>query len=532
VSAVLREAAQIAACQDEEQGYWRDRVLLQIAEAQIRAGDFDGAEHSINRAKKEYDAPTAAMHLAEALAGAGHCERAFQVLREMGSDYDSRPGYSGDRIRMRWLEYLIATGDLPRAALAVEELKVPSFRPEGLRKLALAYSHGGDSAAAQRCLQDAIVACTPIAAEFTRAECLWQIADAQIALSEAECASSTIDQLVALADSFTDGWGRVTALHEAATRTAQLGDREKARRRFQKAIDARASITPPTPLPATNRIRALVTIAKAQAALGYLDDARDTAERIKRNNPGNTYDSDLEEALFSVAVAQATSGDVSGARATLRSFRNSDPYETEILVDRVRIEIQHGQVAESLATAQQIPRFSYKAIAFLNIANEHAEAGDKMTAQAVAGQIHLTREDHRVFLPCDQGPFDYRRPRTWGIEYEASSTNSSRHAAIQAASEVAAAAMTFSLTLGEEYAESYAIMFKDFDCEVTQALARTHVVRGDTHEALAWAENIGSNQKIKSADDAAEVFSVQRRIHALLGVAEGILDKQAIARAQ
>ncbi len=532
VSAVLREAAQIAVCQDEEQRYWRDRVLLQIAEAQIRAGDFDGAEHSINRAKKEYDAHTAAMHLAEALAGAGHCERAFQVLREMGSDYDSRAGYLDDRIRMRWLEYLIATGDLPRAALAVEELKVPSFRPEGLRKLALAHAHSGDNATAQRCLQDAIVACPPIAAEFTRAECLWQIADAQIALSEAECASSTIDQLLALTDSFRDGWAKVAALREAAIRTAQLGDRERSRRLFQKAIDASASIAPPTPLPALNRIRALVTIAQAQAALGYLDDARETAERIKRDNSGNTYDSDLEEALFSVALAQARSGDVGGARATVIAFRYPVQYETEILVDRVRIQIQHGQLADSLATARQIPRPCYKAIAFLNIANEHAEAGDKMTAQAVAGQIQLTREDHRVFLPCDQGPFDYRRPRTWGIEYEASFTNSSRHAAIQAASEVAAAAMTLSLTLGEEYVESYAIMFKDFDCEVTQALARTHVVRGDTHEALAWAEKIGSNQKIKSAEDAAEVFSVQRRIHALLGVAEGILDKQATARAQ
>ena len=99
-----------------------------------------------------------------------------------------------------------------------------------------------------------------------------------------------------------------------------------------------------------------------------------------------------------------------------------------------------------------------------------------MTAQAVAGQIHLTREDDRVFLPCDPGPFDYRTTTYMGDRHTKQSfTNSSRHAAIQAASEVAAAAMTLSLTLGEEYAESYAIMFKDFDCEVTQALARTHV---------------------------------------------------------
>jgi tetratricopeptide (TPR) repeat protein len=532
VSAVLREAAQIAACQDEEQRYWRDRVLLQIAEAQIRAGDFDEAEHSINRAKKEYDAHTAAMHLAEALAGAGHCERAFQVLREMGSDYDSRAGYLDDRIRMRWLEYLISTGDLPRAALAVEELKVPSFRPEGLRKLALAHAHSGDNATAQRCLQDAIVACTSIAAEFTRAECLWQIADAQIALSEAECASSTIDQLVALTDSFRDGWAKVAALREAAIRTAQLGDREKSRRLFQKAIDASASIAPPTPLPALNRIRALVTIAQAQAALGYLDDARETAERIKRDNSGNTYDSDLEDSLFSIAVAQATSGNVGDARATVSTFRNSVSYETKMLADRARMQIRRGQLAEALATAQQIPDSSQKAITVLHIAHKYAEAGDKTTAQVVVGQIHLTREDDRVSLPCDLGPFDFRRPRTWGVVYDASCTISSSHAAIQAASEVAAAAMTLSLSLGEEYAESYAIIFKDFNCEVIRALARAHVVGGDTYEALAWAEDVGANQIVKPTADTAGLFSVQSRIHALLGVAEGILEKQAADRAQ
>ena len=91
--------------------------------------------------------------------------------------------------------------------------------------------------------------------------------------------------------------------------------------------------------------------------------------------------------------------------------------------------------------------------------------------------------------------------------------------------------MTLSLSLGEKHTVSYAILFKDFDCEVIELL-RAHVVGGDARETLAWAENVGSNQKVKSTDDAAEVFSVRRRIHALLGVAEGILDKQATARAQ
>jgi hypothetical protein len=89
-----------------------------------------------------------------------------------------------------------------------------------------------------------------------------------------------------------------------------------------------------------------------------------------------------------------------------------------------------------------------------------------------------------------------------------------------------------SLSLGEEYAESYAIIFKDFNCEVIRALARAHVVGGDTYEALAWAEDVGANQIVKPTADTAGLFSVQSRIHALLGVAEGILEKQAADRAQ
>ena len=42
VKAILKEAAQIASRQDEEQGYWCERRLLRIAELQMRAGDFDG----------------------------------------------------------------------------------------------------------------------------------------------------------------------------------------------------------------------------------------------------------------------------------------------------------------------------------------------------------------------------------------------------------------------------------------------------------------------------------------------------------
>ena len=168
VKAILKEAAQIASRQDEEQAYWCERALLRIAELQMRAGDFDGARDSIAKCNNSYGANASSVRLAEALAGAGDRERAFQVLREMGTDHGWRQDFLDDGVRMRWLEYLISTRDFRRADLAVEEFAVPNSRPVGLRTLALAYAEGGDNVAARRCLQDAIVACTPIADEFTR----------------------------------------------------------------------------------------------------------------------------------------------------------------------------------------------------------------------------------------------------------------------------------------------------------------------------------------------------------------------------
>jgi hypothetical protein len=47
-------------------------------------------------------------------------------------------------------------------------------------------------------------------------------------------------------------------------------------------------------------------------------------------------------------------------------------------------------------------------------------------------------------------------------------------------------------------------------------------------EALAWARRIGSDEQVKSNDDYETLRAVQRRIYALVGVAEGILDRSAV----
>jgi hypothetical protein len=98
---------------------------------------------------------------------------------------------------------------------------------------------------------------------------------------------------------------------------------------------------------------------------------------------------------------------------------------------------------------------------------------------------------------------------------------------VQHSAEVAAAAMTLSQALEQKPAQSYAILFNEITNDaVTQALARAHAVSGDVREALAWAKQIGSDVTLKSANDDAG-WALGRRIHALIGAAEGILDRSS-----
>ncbi|MBI3861163.1 MAG: hypothetical protein HY290_04635 [Planctomycetia bacterium] len=87
-------------------------------------------------------------------------------------------------------------------------------------------------------------------------------------------------------------------------------------------------------------------------------------------------------------------------------------------------------------------------------------------------------------------------------------------------------ALTLAQMLEQQPADTYAILFKDIiHEEVVQALARAHAASGDADQARAWAEQIGSNGRIQSDEDHETLRAVQQRIFALIGIAEGMLDR-------
>ncbi len=489
----------------------------------MRAGDFDGARDSIAKCNNSYSANASSVHLAEALAGAGDHERAFQVLRDMGTDHGWRQDFLDDGVRMRWLEYLISTRDFRRADLAVEEFAVPNSRPVGLRKLALAYAEGGDKAAAQRCLQEAIRASTAIADEFDRAKCLWQIADAQIAASESAAAAATLRFLTEDSGTFKDGWARVAALREAAVRAATINERQLASQLFSEAVDAHRGIKPPTPCPERSRIAALKSIAEAQAGAGYINEAFVTARMIEHSDKDFWRDGSREEAIDRIAVAQAKAGDISNAIQTALAVEHYPQYKDEALLEIVELLVTRTRLPEALTTVELIADPPTRATATLRVAAAHAKSGDKETAKCIARQIRLTSND---FLPlADHASFDYAKPETWGIIYDERSafTMASHRASVDKAQKLAAAAMTLAHALDEHH-DGFAVLFKDIlDETIVFSLARAQAMSGDDGTALAWSRQIGSDERIGSKEECEAVRLVQLRVYALLGVAEGIL---------
>ena len=192
----------------------------------------------------------AAVHLAEELAGAGNCERAFHVLRKLGSDYDSDQGYYDDKVRdaLARVPFIRLRFSSRRfGCRRVRPCRVPDRKDCGScrRRMCTAETTQPHDDAFRTPSWPARRLPTS-----SRAKCLWQIADAQMALSDAACESSTIDQLVALCPSFTDGRAKVAALARLPTDGTTRGSRGSHVAYSTRRLTPRASIAPPTPLPA------------------------------------------------------------------------------------------------------------------------------------------------------------------------------------------------------------------------------------------------------------------------------------------
>jgi tetratricopeptide (TPR) repeat protein len=509
VDAILREACEIALKQYGEQRFWTCRVLLHIGDLQIRARDFEGALKSIRASSDSYRREIGLARLAEAVARSGGRKQALELQRLHSSD-----GSSEDEVQLRWIEHLIASGDLDRAGTAAKQLKSKQLRPQGLRKLAIAYAKSGDSARAAEHFTLALDAASGLEDDYDRARALWETADAQLAVGQADAAKTTIRLLVEKTE-FKDPWARCGSFMECAVVAAKAKDDESARRLFGQAVEAQKTVD------SMNKMNALMQIANAQAGVGYIDDALKTASMI------TSRDSYHDQALYAVAVAQLKADDTEAAVRTAMSIERYPQYRDDAVHNIVDHRIAKRDFKAALAAAEKADNPSRRAAAILKVATAYANSGDRKAAADVAERIDLTTADRLLVQLRGMQRFNYRLPSTWGVRYNDTGgfTMASHHWSSERAAEVAGAAMILAQALGEKPAKSYAVLFDDINTEeIVQALARAHAASGDANEALAWAKKIGSDGKADSKDDKS-AWAVERRIHALIGVAEGILER-------
>jgi tetratricopeptide (TPR) repeat protein len=520
---LLREASQITLKQGPDQEYWTERVLLDIGRVQIRAHDFEGAERSIRGSAYKYGHNEGIVELAESLARDGNLEKAQEVLRSLGEDHGWGQARLDDSVQLKWIEHLIATGALDRAGKSIPQLKTESSRAEGLVKIGSAYAESGDRARAAACFGAAIDAADRVTDEFYRARAMWQTASAQLAAGAADAAHATLHKFAEQTE-YKDAWAKVAALREAGVLAFQMNDHDAARRLFRRAIDSREALN------SVNKIEALKVIAIAQARAGAIDSALQTAAQIKHDDEDHTRDGRREEAVYAAAVAMLKGGDVEGAVRTALSITYYVQYRDDALEEIADFHIRNRDLAAAESAAEKISDSSTKAIKMLKIAAEHAKSGDRRTAAVVASRIELS---------CD-GPlspdgrkhrFDYRSAQTWGVCYEPGFTMASMNYSNQQAATVAAAAMTLAHELEQKPSQPYEASFKEFHEGAVRALARTHSRGGESSDALAWVRRIGSDGQVATKDDFETLWQVERRIHALVGVAEGLLDRVSEAAA-
>jgi hypothetical protein len=88
--------------------------------------------------------------------------------------------------------------------------------------------------------------------------------------------------------------------------------------------------------------------------------------------------------------------------------------------------------------------------------------------------------------------------------------------------------MTLSNLRGRRPAKTYAEAFSEVRMtEIVRALARAHAATGDPFEALAWAKTLGSSGMVDSKG-VKSGWAVAQRIDALVGAAEGMLDRMGV----
>ena len=329
----------------------RARVLAQIAEVLVEAGDIRRAMRSIALASEAAeridsvdDRENAHSSIAAAQAKAGEIDAAFVTLQQIKTDRVHAPALAVVA------EILAKTGDTHGAAQSIdkaistaERMKDEAYNDEYHNNL--------------------------------RVEALTSIGEVQARIGNREGAKKTIRRALVIAGWITEDSWHAEALAAVGETQATIGDTEGAEQTIERALAIAGRIDGDY-----YRASAIGKVARAQLRTGDIRSAIQSIEEAISS--AGQLDADSFDGLFSIwwslqeiAVAQVKAGDVRSAIAS--AGRIADAWSRGWAFRSIaEAQAEVGDIRGALATAERIADASQRDIAVVWVAAAQAEAGD------------------------------------------------------------------------------------------------------------------------------------------------------------
>jgi tetratricopeptide (TPR) repeat protein len=313
VRKILKEAQEIAAAIQVPSRLFTDRhhikaleevkarLLDEIEQAQFRAGDFHTAETT-----KHVDL------LALAQAAYGKTEDAVQTT--------SRPRVTSDDALLVLVDMLINVGDVQAALRAVDATLAKGvtradyaqrFRNQAAALALIAQrQHERADPAAKATLQRALEAAQNVISPEDSFWAVVHVAQAQAALGERIASKESFGRAMKIALARKDLYQKSEGLRVVAKAQAESGDQIASTKTFQQAIQVFDDASPP-------RIFNLACIGWSQATSGKPMEGTETfREAIRRSEAAST--TDKGSVLLEIGKWQLQAGDRQGAADTLQ----------------------------------------------------------------------------------------------------------------------------------------------------------------------------------------------------------------------
>ncbi len=299
----IKQAQEIA--ESINHSYERSKALSRISQAQVQAGDIEGAKETFQQAKEtaenindSYYKSKALSRISQAQVQAGDIEgtkETFQQAKETAENIND------SHERSEALYYLaqaqVQVGDIEGTKETAENINDSNYKSKALSLISQAQVQAGDIEGAKETFQQAKETAENINHSYERSEAFSHIARAQAQAGDIEGAKE-------IAENINDYLlFKYQALSHIARAQAQAGDIEGAKETFQQAKETAENINH-----SYERSEALSHIARAQAQAGDIEGAKETFQQAKETVE-NINDSNYKSrALSHIAQAQAQAG--------------------------------------------------------------------------------------------------------------------------------------------------------------------------------------------------------------------------------